>query len=276
MIINRTSISLFLLAQVSFSVNAQKLPKIQENSLRAPVNIKIDGRATDWNNKFQAYNKQTGIFYSIANDDNNLYLAVQAKDPTIINKIILGGITCNINSSGKKNDKNAVSITFPKYDKSEGQHSINIKNKPEPTNDTLKNSMQADSFMHIVNKRLTAISKLIGVTGVKTITDSLISVYNDDGIKAVSLFDKQINYTYELAIPLKYLGLSINKPRKISYQIMLEGASANNATIQLSGGGRFLNVTVGNNPPNAIPAVAPYLDYVYPTDFWGEYTLAKK
>ena len=39
------------------SANAQKLPNTQETSLRAPANLKVDGKPTEWNNQFQAYNK---------------------------------------------------------------------------------------------------------------------------------------------------------------------------------------------------------------------------
>ncbi|HCN82336.1 MAG TPA: hypothetical protein DIT07_01770, partial [Sphingobacteriaceae bacterium] len=80
-----TSLLLFLigilyLIIIPVTTSAQKLPNIQEASLRAPAGIKVDGKATEWNNQFQAYNKATEIFYTISNDDDKLYLAVQATD----------------------------------------------------------------------------------------------------------------------------------------------------------------------------------------------------
>jgi len=77
-----------ILFSIAFlNTHAQTLPKVQEASLRAPDNIKIDGKPTEWNNQFQAYNTATDLFYTIANDDQNLYLVIQAKKPLSISKI---------------------------------------------------------------------------------------------------------------------------------------------------------------------------------------------
>lgn len=52
-----------------FSAQAQKLPGVQQTALRAPTQIKIDGRTTEWGNQLQAYNKATCIYYTLCNDD---------------------------------------------------------------------------------------------------------------------------------------------------------------------------------------------------------------
>ncbi|MVN21538.1 hypothetical protein [Mucilaginibacter arboris] len=264
-----------LLLTVCFFANAQKLPNKQEVSLRAPAGIRIDGKATEWGNKFQAYNHATEIFYTIANDDGNIYLVVKAIKPDIINKILLGGITFTVSSSGKKNDKEGVAVTFPTFYKNKRPY-INLKNRPELTKDTMMNKMQADSFMRVVNKELTDKSKEIEIEGVKSIPDSVISIYNAEGFKAIALFDKQINYTSELAIPIKYLGLSIDKPIMFKYNIKLNGATANGARMKLTNNGKYIIVTRGNDAAYAIPSSPEYMSYSSSTDLSGEYTLAKK
>ncbi len=255
-------------------VDAQKLPNVQQISLRVPANIKIDGKATEWDNQFQAYNKATDVFYTIANDDSKLYLVIKVTDMRIVNKIVHGGIAFTINSTGDRNDKNGATITFPARE-SRGVL-IRFMNKPKPSTDTAMYRIQTDSFMRVSNKKLGDSLKLIRITGVKAIEDNYISVYNDIGIKATALFDHEINYTYELAVPLKYLGLSINNNAKFSYQIKLNGVAPPNATLQTTPNGRFIIATVGNNAPVAILNSGPYVGFAYPTDFWGEYTLAKK
>lgn len=95
------------------NVIGQKLPNKQQVSFRAPSKLKIDGIATEWGNKLQAYNKSTQIFYAISNDDKNVYLIVQAKYEEIISKIIRGGITLVINHSVNKKDPQPVTITYP-------------------------------------------------------------------------------------------------------------------------------------------------------------------
>ncbi|MFD2147970.1 hypothetical protein [Mucilaginibacter antarcticus] len=81
---------------------AQRLPDLQKESLRAPADIKIDGKPAEWDNKFRAFNKSTEVFYTIANDDNRLYLTIQADRRNIINKIINGGVALTIKKGGKK------------------------------------------------------------------------------------------------------------------------------------------------------------------------------
>jgi hypothetical protein len=78
---------------VSLALHAQKLPNVQTISLRAPAGVKIDGKTKEWNNRFQCYNHATSLFYTIANDDENLYLVIKAIDRDICKKIIGGGIT---------------------------------------------------------------------------------------------------------------------------------------------------------------------------------------
>jgi len=108
-------LSSLLLGSACLSTNAQKLPNVQTASLRAPANTKIDGKPTEWDNKFQAYNHATEVYYTLANDDDKLYLVVQATDRQIINKIIGGGVTFTVQKSGKKNDKGGISITYPLF-----------------------------------------------------------------------------------------------------------------------------------------------------------------
>src|ERR1700743_523372 len=185
---------------------AQKLPNMQPSSIRAPANIRIDGKTTEWGNKFQAYNHATDIFYTVSNDDAKLYLTVQAADRLVINKIMSGGITFTIQKSDKKTDKGGISITYPLFEK---------RNKlfiPPTTKES-----EAESMMNIYNKSLDA-SKYLGVNGIKTL-DPLITISNTDGIRVAELFDNKMRYTYELAIDLKLLGPQANDASKFAYHI---------------------------------------------------------
>ncbi|HEX8020961.1 hypothetical protein [Mucilaginibacter sp.] len=272
---------LFLTIVIPVITYAQKLPGIQQSSLRAPSNIKIDGKPTEWNNKFQAYNHATDIFYTMANDDDNLYLIIQATEHTNINKILGGGIVLTINPSNQKNIKNAISITYPLPD----MHNrvwVNLKYQPG-------SQTEADSIMNVKNTDYANVSKLIKVTGIKSL-DSLISVYNHDGIKAAGAFNNKLFFTYELSISLKQMGLDAIASEKFSYNIKLPGvdmAAVYNAAGQattLAGGvyvvpiGPLPGVSdeyVKNNQPS-FPYKVRIESFTSTTDFWGEYTLAKK
>jgi len=262
---------------------AQKLPNVQTASVRAPANIKIDGKTAEWNGKFQAYNHATDIFYTVSNDDSKLYLTVQAVDKLVINKIMSGGITFTIQRSGKKTDKGGISITYPLFEK---------KNKPfvPPTvgNKALPGDeistpggtgghvagtkeSQDESMMTIYNKSLDA-SKYISVTGIKT-TDSLISAYNTDGIRVAQLFDNKMQYTYELAIDLKLLGLQANDASKFAYHISINPFIPADISADLTA-----SVHTPAKPVAGLGAVIAddgMSGSAATTDMWGEYTLSK-
>jgi len=273
--LKKTLCILFFL--ISTTAYSQKLPNVQVNSLFISQKIKIDGKADEWAYKLQAYNKATEIFYSIGNDNDNLYLIIQVTKPDIIQKATLGGITFSIKNGDKKNDNEAIGITFPIYEKG-ASYQINLTNKPDVTLDTAKNKIQIDSFVNAVNQKIGENYKLIGVEGIKTI-EPTISVYNEEKIKAVALVNYQTTYvyTYELSLPLKYLNLRSEQLQQFKYNIKLNGAATNHSTVGLSGGGRFINVYDSNgNAINAVPLLPQTMAIMYPTDFWGKYTLAKK
>ena len=267
--------ALFILITSSL-VNAQKLPTLQQNSLKLPANTKIDGKATEWNNHFQAYNKSTQTFYSIANDANTLYLIIQAKDPDIITKILIGGVTFTVNASAAKADSEKTAITFPIYGGNKSIIYSLFKNKPVVTKNLARNKIQADSFVNSLNNQLTENLKMIGLYGAKTITDSLISIYNDHGIKAKSFFDGDCNYTVELLIPIKYIGIDLANQGRFSYNIKLSGAELKNGKTQFSPSGRFILIyNAAGKPVDAIPVLPQTMITSFATNFSGEYILAK-
>ena len=262
-------ITLFLTTAIT---NAQKLPVLQQGSMRAPAMVKIDGKATEWGDKFEAYNKATDVFYNIANDDDNIYLVIKATDVGIINKIIKGRVTFTINTSGKKSTDDAVTVSFPIFDRKDVPY-IGMKDKPRIIEGNAASIAAADSFSNANNRRLAEKSKFIKVTGVKGV-DTLISVYNEDGIKAAAAFDNQMAYTCEFAISLKLLGLSVNDQGKLNYNVTVNPLPFDDVpgiTIERNAQGTIVSMDIDKSkmPPN-------YRGLTAATDFWGEYTLAKK
>ncbi len=254
------AVLLLSLLLTTLALQAQKLPAEQKASLRAPAAIKIDGRATEWDNKFQAFSNHTQFFYTLANDDNNLYLTVQATDPTIIKRLLKGSLTLTINKSGNKKNDASMSITYPVL----SNFTVPLKN-PRARYAGTPPVTEGDSLMDISNKRLAEASKEIKVFGIKGI-DTLISVYNTDGIKAAAAFDNKMVYTYELLVDLKTLGLSVNNPAKFAYQLKINAAASKGIIVNndSDGGIKSINIT----GPNAVAGQEA-------TDQWGEYMLAK-
>ena len=249
---------------IGLTANAQKLPNVQPAGLYAPANVKIDGNTTEWNNQLQAHNKSTAVFYTMANNTDNLYLAVQATDKTIIDKILGGGITLTISSNDKKSIP--VSISTPL---------LPATNKATVTKKTNSKDPLVETDLPEINKAISGGLKEMAVKGITAIPDSAISIYNEYGIKVAGQLDISKAYTCELAIPLKYINQLTGTTGTFNYKVMLNGSKSSMAdliaqipassiqTISVSGNG----VMVNGSSMNEITS---------PTDFSGTYTLVKK
>lgn len=265
-----------ILSILSFSLifgaaNAQNLPKVQEASVRAPSDIKVDGKLPEWNNTLQAYNLVNRIFYTVSNDDNNLYLTLLTSDG-YANEKVMDGISFTINLSAEKNSETNSVVTFPIPIPSEKSNLLgeNIRIVRRLKNDTTKEALaKVDSLRSSLNAMVNDVFKEINISGIKEIQEPAISIYNLEGIKVAAQFNDEMQYTYELAIPLKYLGDYINAGHKFTYNIKLNGLYGQNP--------------YGNQPPppvligNPMENMSTDNRYInYPTDFSGEYTLVKK
>jgi len=209
-----------LLFTVVAPLQAQKLKNIQEGGVWAPANVKIDARLNDWGNTLQAYNKTIGINYTIANDDKNLYLVVKADDPAMANKIIAGGIDLTINTAGKKTDKNGYIITFPYVTVTSLRNQMSSFRTTQPGGGP-GNAPDSAALAQMRKKAVTTF-KEIKLVGFKDIADSVISIYNEYGIKAAADYDDKGALICELALPLKYMNLG-GSTAAFSYNLKLNG-----------------------------------------------------
>lgn len=273
-----------------------KLKDVQTNSLWAAANIKVDGNISEWKDDFQAYNKNTLLYYILSNDEKYLYLTIQSTDATNNAKITAGGITLTINTEDKKKDKDAFTLTYPVVNRANGRGGLRGMRGGFGGG---RNAAPDSAAIEATHQQFISASKEIKVLGFKDIEDTLISIYNEYSIKAAIGYNKQGNFTYELAIPLKELGLSADSPKEFAYNIKLNGlqigaridnvrgangggGDAGGGGFGGGGGGRggrggggggIVNISGGNgggrNNSN-------FEDMISPTDFWGKYTLAKK
>ncbi|MGZ3756437.1 MAG: hypothetical protein ACXVAY_06815 [Mucilaginibacter sp.] len=262
----RIYLSLIALFYV-YSVTAQKLPNVQKISLRAPINVKADGKVLEWG-QFQAYNHSTDTYYTIANSDDNLYVTIQAKDILITKKIIAGGITFSINYDDQVNKHQYIVINSPKLKEGSQSKIASYLGDAQRYRDNKMGNV--DSVIMLANNEVSANAKEMIVRDAKSLPDT-ISVYNEFGLKGIMLFDHDCNLNYELVIPLKYLGLSINTNSKFSYKVILKGFMANMIKVDNPNIVGIVNIPRGLYNGNS---VNPGLQTMsYQTDFGGEYTL---
>jgi hypothetical protein len=254
-------LTLFFFWAICFSAFAQKLPNVQQVSLRAPANVKVDGKATEWGEKLQAYNPATEVYYSMANDDKKLYLALQVKDHDVINRVIAGGITVTIKEIYPQQNK-TLSLTYPFVNIELYASSLPRMSNYEPD---ISESV-VDSIMRVNNKKLEAICKFIKVSGITNL--DTVSVYNELGIEAAGKFDLKKIYTVELSVPLTFAIKDAGKKVTLAYQIRINGI--NTETPQSAG----QPTNVANESLSAALSTI-FAPVTSATDFWGEYTLAK-
>ena len=243
-------------------VPSKKLKDVQLGSMPAPSPIKIDGKLNEWGGNFQAYNKATRILYILSNDNRNLYLVAKSTDFTTTAKIIAGGITLLINTDGKKKDKDGYSVTFPVIEHPErlaGGMSNRFENR---------NAGADTQLMRAVHERTILAAKQIKVLGIKSIPDTIISIYNEHGIKTAINFEGA-DMTFEMAVPLKLLNLTPADSKEFAYNITLSGYQVEGMRGGGAGGGGGGRGGGGRN-------TLDFLDLVSPSYFWGKYTLAKK
>lgn len=294
---------------IALGVKAQKLPEVQANTLPAPQNIKIDGKDLEWGDNFAAENKRTSLFYSMANDEKNLYLIIKGSGSGIISKIMAGGITFNVNTEGKKKEKGAFSVTYPLIKRQPRQQGGNNGGRQGGGQGGQggmirvegaggfggggnfggrqgqgANTAQRDSMMRAQQKTQLATVKEIKISGFQSITDSTISIYNEYGIKAVANIDAKGNLIYELAIPLQLLNISADNAIEIAYQLKVNGFNMQGfgGGGNFGGGGRGGDVIVaggamrGGGNFGGGGRGSDMQDMMSTTDFWAKYTLFKK
>ena len=185
----------------SLPIQAQSLSNVQKSGVYAADKVKVDGKATELNNSFQAYNKAIDCFYTISNDDNNLHLTVQVRLPQIVSKVLMGGITLSISPSRDKKNPSCIQVTFPVLEAADRRK---LTNMTAGKWIKMKESKSEEIDVNDLNNLLSIHSKSINVIGLG-IPEQSLSIYNQEGIKAAALFDSKMFYTFELELSLQYI-----------------------------------------------------------------------
>ncbi|MFD0748701.1 hypothetical protein ACFQZS_01015 [Mucilaginibacter calamicampi] len=269
--------------------NAQKLPLIQQANARAPQNAKADGRLTEWTNMPWAYNETNRIYYLVANDDVNLYLAIRGEGAPVTTKVLNGGIAFTISHTLDKKARakaadNAI-VTFPVSLNNSDMMSVVMPmlSLRQFKGDTTAHHREIDSIRTIAGKRLTTVLKQIGVSGLKGISESTLPIYNDKDIVAAGKL-QGVQPIFEIAVPLKYLGLDFINNKNFSYSIKLDippfDPTKPRESIMSERLASMPSMEVKSGPPPTragLPMRDADMDYQdHKTELWGEYTLVEK
>lgn len=285
-------ITVILSSGLTIGVKAQKVTELQEVSVKAPHAVKIDGKNFEWQNANFSVNKRTNLSYIMSNDDKNLYMVIKSTDVPNNMKILAGGITFSINPDGKKKEKESITLTYPIIQRpargsggpgGRGQfRSMGMAGGGQP------NTKQRDSMMAAMQKTQLSQAKEIKINGFKTTTDTLISIYNEFGIKAFANIEKDNSFFYEIGIPLEALGIAPGSATEFAYNIKVNGLQIQGLDGGFGGGGNRGNFGGGSSGGGGggfrpgggggggMRNGIDFQDMMSPTDFWGKYLLVKK
>ncbi|WP_316816519.1 hypothetical protein [Pedobacter nyackensis] len=263
----KTTLCTALLTGFVTVVLAQKNDEIQGESRFAPRTIKIDGKNFEWKDTDFSVSKRTGLSYIVSNDDKNLYLIIKSTDVTNNEKIMAGGITFSVNPEGKRIEKESIRLTYPVVEQLRTGSTGSVVVSYATSN--VKNPEQ-DAYMAARHKKKLEKAKEIKIRGFKNTTDTLLSIYNDLGIKTFANIEKDNSFFCEVSIPLEGLGISIKGSNSFAYNVKVNGIQMpgldNNRIIVAPppgvSGGNF----DGGMDDQAMTSS---------TDFWGKYKLAK-
>lgn len=171
--------------------------------------VVIDGNSADWHEPLNNYNTGTKLAFALANDQNNLYMIIESEDQGTTSRMINGGLTLNINTSGKKRD--GIKLNFL------GMHQPPLPHGDQ--RDSMLNNQSGTDGSHDEHGL-----KVIQVSGFKHIPDGALAIPNQNGVEIAAAFDKQGDYICELSIPLSALELKGDGLAALAYNIKLNSS----------------------------------------------------
>ncbi len=175
-----------------------------------PANVKVDGDLKEWGDSLRYYNTEKKLNYTLANDNDNLYLAIRINDHSEQMRVMNAGLTLSVNTKGKK--KEMYSITFPVADGSAapmlaraGADQITPEDREE-----------------LMRARLTKLRN-IKVIGFPDIEGENITTSNTYGIKTALNYADTGDLVYEASIPLKFFHAEAPDKTEWAFNIRING-----------------------------------------------------
>jgi len=211
------------LVQLSVIGFCKAQTKSVQNILQAPpANIAIDGNLKEWGDSLRYFNADKQINYSLANDKENLYVAVRINDYSEQARILNSGFTLAIDTRGKK--KETFAITFPVGE----QGGATEFGFPKHDNAGITDEDREE----LTQAKLTKL-RGIKVVGFADIEGNYITTSNTYGIKTAIDYDKDGYLVCEAAIPLKFFHDDDPTKNEWAFDFKINGisrpASANGA-----------------------------------------------
>jgi len=164
-------------------------PKLIYKSQWQSAPVIIDGSVSEYQD-FRFYNKETKMFYSLYNDNANLYVCLKTNDEAMQMKIMKVGMEIWIDTLEKSKEQNGILFPLAKG------NSINMDGMKPQTN----HEKQKPDFNTVKNNFFLEQNFMI-LVGFKNTTKGLTSLEDKSGIKVKINWDSTNSMIYEAIIP---------------------------------------------------------------------------
>ncbi len=223
---------------------AQKNIKDLVQSSKAPASVSIDAKLNEWNLGDLQHNKASQISFLIANNDSTLLLVVKSDKVADTKRLLAGGISFSVNTSGQKKPKET--LIFPLFNRNNRLASSNNSKKPVDPAQRLKEELAG------LNE--------IGVNGFDQILDGKIALNNDYGIRAAAGLNEDGFLVCEYALPMKLLQMNGIKSDIFACQISVNGLNL------IPGNGTNTPMRMSGRP--GFPMMSSTVAGFEPSEFW--------
>jgi hypothetical protein len=168
--------------------------KIYNSSNWQTRKVTIDGKISEWPNPLRFYDQETGMNYSISNDNFNLYFVCSVSNEFLQTKILRSGLEFRIDTLGKKSF--GVAIKYP-------LGNISVTDIKSNTNPPSKEGSYIKPDRSGFKLKLLAEATEIQLVGFNPYLGKIItlSLQNNIGISAAIDFDTMGIMNYEALIP---------------------------------------------------------------------------
>lgn len=201
---SKTSYKTNMKAQLSFLmlIGLSFVSFAQEKTINSiwVDSIQVDGDLSDWRDTLTYYFEDQGLKYSIANDANNIYIAIQVPDIAQQQKAIYSGFSITVNPESK--EKSGPTVVYPIPDMA-----------------ALRSTRTDEESSAKPLQRILDMVRAIYIYSFENIVDGKISLNNTYGIRAAAKIDSTNVLNYEAAINIKQLNIDKASPFTLNLRI---------------------------------------------------------
>ncbi|MBC7552800.1 MAG: hypothetical protein H7257_02350 [Taibaiella sp.] len=163
----------------------------------AETPIYIDGDSKDWPSPYPNYDSKAKIGYATANDGKNLYITMETGDELTQVKILKGGLTVAVDTSGKKDPTFTIRYPLPN-----DNADLDLSQAGGDKTSAMHTARQVNQFVHKATEQANQFS-LSGFPGCEG--GYMTAQVNTCGIKVKVRLDEYKELVWEAVIPLKVL-----------------------------------------------------------------------